>query len=272
MNIFVNSRRELRNGWWVAVFFVVLAAMLFPLIVFTKERGATLPVEVQAVIVVIASVICQRIRRRPLRELTGSLDWRWLRDAAIGAALGAALMIIPAMLLFAGGAVTWRFESFAPLAAAASLCIAVAVTEEFLFRGFIFQRLIDGIGAIAAQLLLAAYFVLTHASALATSGEVRVLATVNIFVASLLFGFAWLRTRSLAMPIAMHFAANLTQGVLLGFGVSGSSQRGVLVANMGNAPQWLTGGTFGLEASAPGLATLVVITLLFVVRRKGDES
>ena len=52
-------------------------------------------------------------------------------------------------------------------------CLAVAVAEELLFRGFPFQRLVDGIGAWPAQLLMAGYFVLTHSTGLAAAPACR---------------------------------------------------------------------------------------------------
>jgi uncharacterized protein len=56
--------------------------------------------------------------------------------------------------------------------------------------------------------------------------------------------------------------ANFSQGTLLGFGVSGSDQVGVLTPVFSaEAPDWLTGGTFGLEASVPGFVMVVLLTL-----------
>jgi len=53
------------------------------------------------------------------------------------------------------------------------------------------------------------------------------------------------------------------QGSILGFGVSGSQRLGLLNPVFGEAPTWLTGGPFGLEASLPGLICVVVILILF---------
>lgn len=54
------------------------------------------------------------------------------------------------------------------------------------------------------------------------------------------------------MPIGIHFAANWVQGTLLGFGVSGNEDPGLLHPVFNSAPAWLTGGQFGLEAVYPG--------------------
>ncbi|HEX8172768.1 MAG TPA: CPBP family intramembrane glutamic endopeptidase [Thermoanaerobaculia bacterium] len=258
MNLFVNAQRRLRNGWWLLLFFALMAAMLIAL-----QRVSASP-WVQIAIIAAATTICQLLRRRPLTEITGRIDAQWLMQLLTGCALGAALMLAPALLLRLIGAVRWTRSdaTLAAIAGAIPMVIAIALAEELLFRGFLFQRLIDGAGALAAQLIVAAWFVLTHSAALAHAGSVRWLAAINIFVASLLFGFAFLRTSRLAMPFGLHFAANFTQGKLLGFGVSGNHDAGLLVVHRGSSAEWLTGAAFGLEASLPGLVAVIAVTWL----------
>lgn len=260
---FVNAHGRLRSGWWVAVFLLLLLACLAPLIALAGQRQQGVPVWQQALAVLVASVVCQLLRRRPIGELLGPLDRRWLRGLAAGATLGFALMAVPAAGLAALGVVTfeWNPPDSAALSSLAAVFVAVAVTEELMFRGFAFQRLIDGLGVWPAQVIGAGFFLLTHADALRDAGTVGVPGAVNIFVASLMFGFAYLRTHSLAMPIGLHVAANMTQGALLGFGVSGNGTQGWLAPVL-NGPQWLTGGPFGLEASVPGLLSVVVLTAI----------
>lgn len=264
LHVFLNADRRLRSGWWIALFFVILAALLFPLLLLAREDGTGVPLLHQAGVVLAASLICQALRRKPMSDLVGALDWRWPRQLLIGALLGAALMAIPALVLGLTGAMSWRLNpdwpsSIAPLLA---LLAAAALTEELLFRGFLFQRLIDGLGAWPAQLIIAALFLLTHSDALRDQGALSYLAGANIFLASVMFGLAYLRTRSLAMPLGLHFAANAVQGPLLGFGVSGDEQAGVLAPIFHDAPTWLTGGSFGLEASAPGFICVIGLTAL----------
>jgi uncharacterized protein len=274
INPLVNSAGRLRNGWWIAIFFVVLAALLFPLILLSGDQEAGVPIWQQALVIIFASVICQAIRHRPLSELTGALNLRWLRQLSLGAGVGAALMLAPALILWAVGAVQWSPSAAGAhaLLGALALFAAVAITEEFMFRGFLFQRLIDGLGQWPAQLLIAALFVLTHSTALQDAGALGYLAGLNIFIASLMFGFAFIRTKSLAMPIGIHFAANFIQGGVLGFGVSGNDEQGYLTPAL-TGPDWLTGGAFGLEASVPGLICVSVIAFaLFAWRDRSIET
>lgn len=87
------------------------------------------------------------------------------------------------------------------------------------------------------------------------------------FFASLLFGMAFIRTKSLAMPFGLHFMANWVQGGVLGFGVSGMQQARLFVPIFGEAPVWLTGGQFGLEASLPGLICVVIMLLMLYMKK-----
>lgn len=99
------------------------------------------------------------------------------------------------------------------------------------------------------------------------TGTVKVMASINIFLASILFGLACIRTRSLAMPLGLHWMADWMQGGILGFGVSGTEQLGLLKPVFGNALTLLTGGQFELEASPPGfVCVLIVLFILYKMK------
>jgi uncharacterized protein len=168
-------------------------------------------------------------------------------------------MLVPALILGIFGFISWQWNpiGFSTLAPTLLLFIEVAIAEELLFRGFVFQRLITSIGQWPAQLIVAGFFLLTHINNPGMTGSAKTLASINIFLASLLFGLAFIRTRSLAMPLGIHFMANWVQGGLLGFGVSGTGQTGLLIPVFRQGYDWLTGGSFGLEASPLGLICLV---------------
>jgi membrane protease YdiL (CAAX protease family) len=262
-NPLLNKSGRLRSGWWIVIFLAVLAALLLPLIFSARGSEAGVPLWQQALVIFLASVLCQTLRRKPLGDLFGPLDGRWLTHLTLGGVFGALLMLVPALALSALGCVRWDVAAggLSALAPAFALFLAVAITEELLFRGFVFQRLIDGVGAWPAQLIVGFFFVLTHSAALQDAGPLALLAGVNIFLASIMFGLAYLRTRSLAAPIGVHLMANFVQGGVLGFGVSGDETWGVFAPVL-TGPDWLTGGRFGLEASVPGLLCVVIAVVI----------
>jgi membrane protease YdiL (CAAX protease family) len=152
--------------------------------------------------------------------------------------------------------------TFSTILSGFSIFLWAAVAEELLFRGFMFQRLMDAFGQWPAQLIVAALFLLTHINNPGMTGMVKILASINIFIASIMFGLAFIKTKNLAMPFGLHFMANYMQGTILGFGVSGENEPGLLQPVFYDAPVWLGGGDFGMEASLPGLCFVIIITVI----------
>jgi hypothetical protein len=265
----------LRNGGWILVFYLALAAMLVPTTILLSKQGASPGTPLQALMVVLASVACLVLRREHPRQLLGGLP-SWRSGVPIGLAGGVAIWGGTAMLLWLSGDIAWQWNDagLQTLLSGLGDCLAVAVAEELLFRGFPFQRLIDGIGAWPAQIGMACYFVLVHSAGLATAGDLQYLATANIFLASLLFGTLYLRTRSLALPLSLHFALNFMQGPLLGFGVSGHGVESLMEPRMDDAMRLWTGGDFGLEASLPGTLAIfmALITVVFWTRNSSRKG
>jgi len=264
INIFLTPGREIKNFWWVVIFFLILTSLLFPLIILADRFSFKITMLHQLLLILVVSMICQMLRHQSIFELTGNLNFRWLKELSIGLLIGAALMILPVLLLTIMGYIHWERDvfSFSTLASGVQLFLFAAIAEELLFRGFLFQRLIQAFGKWPAQLLVAGMFLLTHLNNPGMTGIVKTLASMNIFIASILFGVAFLKTKSLAMPLGLHFMANFTQGTILGFGVSGEKDPGLLKPVFDNAPLWLSGGDFGIEASATGLFFVILIYVL----------
>lgn len=269
MKIFLNAENQLRNLWWVAIFFLVLAALTFPFIILSHQYKWEITTAQQALIVIIASAICQLLRKKPITELVGRIDLNWFKYFLVGLFIGAMLMLVPAVFLSVCGFAKWKMQPSDPslILSATAVFAAVAVAEEFLFRGFVFQRLMAGIGNWGAQILIAGYFLLIHINNPGMTGNIKLLASVNIFLASIMFGLAFIKTKGLAMPLSLHFMANWVQGTLLGFGVSGKEEASLLKPILKDVPQWITGGSFGLEASIPGLISVAVI-IIFLYKWK----
>lgn len=263
----LNRDHRLRNGWWVAAFLALLAALLAPAIIVSAQLGREITIYEQALIIILATVAIQALRRRPVSEVTGRANFRWIVHLGLGAVLGGLLMAAPALVLTLGGWVQWEIATPNPsaLGSAILLMAGVAVAEELLFRGVLFQRLIDGIGLWPAQVVIGVFFVLTHLGNPGMEGATKIWAGVNIFAASILFGLAYVRMRSLALPIGLHFMANVTQGIVLGFGVSGTAEPSLLVPVRNAGMDWLTGGAFGLEASLPGLFAVLAFAAVFAL-------
>lgn len=272
-HVFLDSNRRLRNGWWMLVFlgFIVLTRFAYrPLTRGLRDLGIGDPwLEPAAFLfTLLATWACTRLRREPLASVGFRLDRRWAREIARGALAGGAAMLAAAAMIWATGGVRFELDparSAAALLAGAYGFLFVALFEENLYRGFLFQRLLDGTGAWFAQVSLALLFALAHWGNPGMSGATRVWATVDTALGAALLGLAYLRTRSLALPVGIHFGWNWVQGTVLGFGVSGFGQRGWLRPVLQDRAQWLSGGSFGPEASV--FAVVVDVVALVVLWR-----
>jgi uncharacterized protein len=262
MNIFLNNEHKLKNIWWIVIFFLLLCSFLFPLILLANRYSSEITILHQAIIISLVSWICQLLRRKQISDLTGLMNLMWFKELLTGIFLGALLMLLPVLLLSIFGYLHWKVNaySFSTVWSGLSVLLVAAITEELLFRGFLFQRLIQGFGKWPAQLLIAGLFLLTHINNPGMTGIVKTLASINIFIASIMFGIAFIKTKSLAMPIGLHFMANYMQGTILGFGVSGDKDPSIFKPVFDNAPIWLSGGDFGIEASILGLCFVIILT------------
>lgn len=271
-HIFFGPQGRLRNGWWVLVFIAVflLSRLLYtPVSQGLQALGLseTWLAPLPFVFALLVTWVCTRLRRQPLASVGFQMDRRWLREAVAGTAFGMASILVVTALVWATGGVRFELDparSLAMLASGFYLFAFVALFEETLFRGFVFQRLVDGLGAWIALAGLGLLFAVAHWSNPGMEGATRFLAAGSMATGGIMFGLAWLRTRSLALPVGIHLGWNWTQGHVLGFGVSGFDHNGWLQPLFQGRPQWLTGGEFGPEASVFAVVIdVIAIALLW---------
>ena len=259
--VFLDPEGALRNGWKALGYFLLVVAislLLSPLYrLLPRALRTVFPPQGTGVLACLAAAWCfLRTEDAPLGSLGLRLNGRFLSHLLLGTLGGCALIGAAAGLVWSLGGLHWTRTpgvGLAPLAKAAWLFLAVALFEELLFRGYAFQRAARGLGFTGAQTAFALIFALLHWGNPGMAGATRAWATVNIALAALLLGFCWRRTGSLALPIGVHLGWNWTQGSLLGFGVSGTASQGWWTPVFHGRPEWLTGGSFGLEASLPGV-------------------
>ena len=92
------------------------------------------------------------------------------------------------------------------LTMAVGLVLVAPLLEEVIFRGFLCSALSETLGPKRAIVLSAACFALIHPT---------LSALLPIFLLGLLLGWAFLRTKTLAAPIAIHFINNVSSVVWL---------------------------------------------------------
>jgi len=203
--------------------------------------------------------------RRAVTELSGT---HAVRELGIGLVFGALLLSSTIAILAALGVYQitgnngWQF-----MLATVPGSVLSGVLEEVLIRGVIFRILEQWLGSWIALGISAVIFGLLH---LLNPGATLLNAAAISIEAGVLLAAAYMLTRRLWLCIGIHIAWNFTQGGIFSVAVSGGSSKGLLQAKM-LGPDWLTGGSFGVEASVVALAVCAAagIALLIVVARKG---
>ncbi|KQV53840.1 MULTISPECIES: CPBP family intramembrane glutamic endopeptidase [unclassified Duganella] len=162
-----------------------------------------------------------------------------------GLGIGAVLSLAVAGVLAAAGALeitgsTHPGAALKPLSEQAM----VAIMEELLFRAVLFRIVEARWGTLASLLVNVLLFALAHLP----NEHITALAVLNTGVAGLALCAAWMLTRSLWLPVGVHFAWNYLYDGVLGIPVSGHAARGWLQVQMAG-PEWLSGGAYGVEGS-----------------------
>jgi uncharacterized protein len=182
------------------------------------------------------------------------------RNAAAGLAGGigaACLVLVPPLLT---GAAHLARAAGPPVNGAIPVAIVLlaagSIGEEMLFHGYAFQILLGALGRYATILAVGAVFALMHGA----NPNATWFGLVNTAGFGILFGYAFLRSRDLWLPIGLHFGWNCTLPL---FGVNLS---GLKMGVTGHEMVWTagalwSGGEYGPEAS---VLTSGVLLLLFL--------
>jgi uncharacterized protein len=211
--------------------------------------------------------IVGRTERRPVAELEPAGARRGLgRGALLGVGMFAAVIANIALL---GG---YRIDGWASpggFVALIGFMAAAAVTEEVMFRGVLFRHVEKWLGTWWALGLSGLVFGLSHLFNENASlwGAVAIAVEAGGMLAA-----AYAATRSLWLPIGLHFGWNLAEGGIFGTEVSGNGTPDGLVHGVLSGPAALTGGAFGPEASLYSVLAGVVATVVFMwlARRRGN--
>jgi len=239
-----------------------------------------LVVDVVALPLLVLLVWCFRrfLDRRSWRSLGFGSGPAPLREAGVGLALGAGVMLATVAPLAATGAI--RGAGPSAIASGSALVdlfvvlgclVAAAFLEELVARAYILTNLRESLGSAAGVLLSAAVFAGLHI----WNPHVSALAKVNILLAGLLLGLVFVQTGRLWMPWMLHLSWNASQGMLLGLPVSGLAIPSLFRLRLVGS-DLTTGGAFGLEGSLWNTVALGVmlclVALLGAWRRRATDG
>jgi uncharacterized protein len=294
-NIFINSAGRLRSGWRLLVFLLVYLCILFLLSSLARLAYAVavnlVPQRIGAdyfqnvifrfvllISALAAGFICTRwLEGLPWRAMGLWFHSGWLRDFIVGTLIGIFSLALATAIATIGGGLTFTISGravlvqvFATLVFSGALFIVAALAEEALFRGYPLQTLTRAKLAWLAVFLTSVPFAAVH---LRNPNVSAGFTFINTTLAGIWFAVAYLRTRTLWLPLGIHWAWNWALGALFGLPVSGITDLAPhpLMRGTDHGPAWLTGGSYGIEGGLACTVTLIVATI-FILRTRSISA
>lgn len=141
-----------------------------------------------------------------------------------------------------------------------AIMFTVAIIEEILVRGIIFRIMEEKLGSYVSLTISSLIFGILHLA----NPHTTLLSSLCITAAGFLLGSAFIYSRNLWFPIALHFAWNFTQSGIYGAITSGNEQTGNLLEAKIQGSEIMTGGEFGPEGSIQATLICIIATTILL--------
>lgn len=181
-----------------------------------------------------------------------------------GSWFGVAFALLSVVILVLWVLGYFRITGLNPLSGLPKILVWIpqlAITEEMIFRGFIYRTIEKNYGLFWALAVSAAVFGIMHI----TNDNADWTATISATAGGLLLGVLYTMTKALWAPIFFHIGWNFAQ-IFYGVTMSGVDEFGHVFRSSLEGPQWLTGGDFGPESSWLTIG-LVLVAFLVILKR-----
>jgi len=273
--IFLDRHRDLRSGWRIVLFVVMLGAaggvlrMTVPGGVLGNPlAGALLAV---SLVMLVSWVMTRFLNRKSLSAIGLWFHDSTLRELGLGMLLGFVMMsgIVLVELALGYIHVAWRgltlVEAARVIAVSGVTFALAACAEELVFRGYVFQTLMHMITFAPAVAVMSLLFGMGHFF----NPHATLLGTANVILAGVWLSFAYLKTRGLWLPFGLHFAWNFSQTTIYAFPTSGLAlEDRTLWTLEQTGPDWITGGAFGPEGGVLASIALLLGTWYILKSRQ----
>ncbi len=197
------------------------------------------------------------------REITELSKKGLAKNLITGIVLGASLQSLTIFVIYLyNGFTVISVNNFTAVLPSLTMAFTAAITEEILFRGIIFRITEEKLGSYLALAISALIFGALH---LANPNSSLVIAAGIAIQAGLLLGAAYIYSRNLWLPIAIHFAWNFTQSGIFGATTSGNAISGSLLTTKIEGIEQITGGQFGPEGSVQATLFCLLATVILMI-------
>ena len=143
-----------------------------------------------------------------------------------------------------------------------------AFLEELLFRLILFKLTEEWLGSWAALIIQALLFGFSHLA----NENATVFTSFSIaIIGGLLYTAGFMYTRRIWLPLGLHLGWNYFQSGVFGLPNSGSAYDGLLIPQV-TGPAWLTGGSFGIEASYAAILLCFVTGVVLLIKAQRSSQ
>ncbi|HTT99803.1 MAG TPA: CPBP family intramembrane glutamic endopeptidase [Rhizomicrobium sp.] len=254
MRTIFNNRLVRFVSLFLITIFAYAGAQIFPMVTMPHipaPNRESFAVVTEAVSVILLLLIYRSFVRWMEHRTPQEIAVRKIPSVIPGVLIGLGLFTATiAILSVMGIAHIGAYTPAQALLAAINMAVLSAVGEEIIFRGVVFRIAEEMFGTLVALLVSAGLFGLIH---MGNPGATLVSGAAIALEAGILLAVSYMLTRSLWLPIGLHFGWNFAEGGIFGAAVSGNNFKGLWSTTF-TGPDLLSGGKFGPEASIVAVA------------------
>ena len=147
------------------------------------------------------------------------------------------------------------------LVSAVIFALGTAIWEEVAFRGLLFRVTEQAFGTWVGVAVSAIAFGALHG----LNPNASLAASIAIILESgILLAAAYFATRTLWLPIGLHFGWNFAEDFVFGVRISGHAARPAIVEGTLTGSSLWTGGAYGLESSVGAIVMAAILSAVLI--------
>lgn len=223
--------------------------------------------------------------KRRFSQLGLFLNRKWFNSLFNGSLVGFFIITVNYTVLYILGYIkiedlfysTGTFSFLVEILGRSVGFFAVAITEELFVRGYLLINIAEALKSkkisintsiIIGMAVTSILFGVLHYF----NTNATIVSSLNLMLIGFLFGYAFVSTGSLALPIGLHFAWNFTQAQVFGLNVSGFPPLvSIFKSSLLGEPN-ITGGSFGPEGGIMIIISVFIGLFLVNLFSNGQNS
>jgi uncharacterized protein len=265
--IFHFALTKITIGIFVCVGIVIIGQMIlgkfldFTLININKEyKDLIIGIFVSTLSLLSYIQLFKMYEKRDISELSTK---NLIKNLGLGLFIGIFLQSLTILVIYLNnGFFVISINSFLSIIPALSMAFTSAIFEEILFRGIIFRITEEKLGSYIALLISGLFFGFLHL----TNPHSSLTYALGIAIqAGFLLGVAYIFSRNLWFPIAIHFSWNFSQSGIFGANTSGITIGKSLLTTKIQGSELITGGNFGPEGSIQATLLCLIGSVILLI-------